>query len=250
MVSLSLMACGGGGGHSVDAPPPVDASPDAYMPTGGNAMSHTLFVNTEGVTLTMGADDATANKSSLLANATPVTLKPWHMGDAARATKIAAVIAQFKSTLAPYGVAIVDARPAAGPYDMLIVTDDNSAALGSAFSGIGSITPTSCNMTRSVISLTFPTIFAGSTDAQFQNIVVNLGIAMFGLSAGIPISKLRGDCMCLAASPDCNSPGGQACTIGTAGTTIDTGNSGAGTCGVTDATMDEGARFLAAFGPH
>lgn len=31
---------------------------------------------------------------------------------------------------------------------------------------------------------------------------------------------------------------------------IDTGNAGAGTCGDTDTTMDEGAKFLAAFGPH
>ena len=110
---------------------------------------------------------------------------------------------------------------------MLVVTDDNPAVLGSGFAGTSSVTPTACNMTRSVVSLAFPTVFAGSTDAQFQHIVVNLGIASFGLAAGIPLSKLRGDCMCLAAAPDCNLPGSQACTIGSAGTTIDTSNSGA-----------------------
>jgi hypothetical protein len=69
-------------------------------------------------------------------------------------------------------------------------------------------------------------------------------IAAIGIAAGIPTSKVKNDCMCLADAA-CGVATAQ-CTIGGAATPIGSPSG----CPTTDTSMDEGAKFLAAFGPR
>src|SRR5207247_781962 len=104
--------------------------------------------------------------------------------------------------------------------------------------------PSTCNGTASVVSILFGPTFSGLTTAQQKDTMATYSIAQFGIEAAIPFSKKPQDCMCYADQA-CVTPTA-ACTIGGAGTTIDT----ILTCNVSGTTMNEGALFLAAFGPH
>ncbi len=258
---MMAAACGGGG----DNPKHVDAAvkaidarlvdaPMADAPGGPAdagrtiplAKSHTMFLQTEGVTVTPGSDDATTNKSSIPSAA--ATLQPWLVGDVDRATKIAQQAALIAGILAPYNISVVTTRPAAGPYDMIVITDDTAVKLG-LNAGIGAITDTGCDMNASDVGFVFPKLLGGAPFTNVLDYDALEAISMFGLQNGIPITTGPSDCMCLA-DQHCGMDLTQACTIGGAHTPIDKANGGAGTCGVADATMDEASVFLAAFGPH
>src|SRR5216110_1848618 len=91
----TLAACGHGKGGGpvdaheggergvvlIDAPEIRDAVSTIDAPPGaGNARSHVIFVNTEGVTVTMGNDDATTNTSTIPTMAS-VTLTAFRAAD-------------------------------------------------------------------------------------------------------------------------------------------------------------------------
>jgi hypothetical protein len=156
-------------------------------------------------------------------------------------------MAQFTSTLAPYGVTIVNARPAAGPYDMLVITDDVGTVIGLPATS-PSITPVTCNTVASLMTFSFPSVLTTQTDEKTRDFIVNGGIAMFANANGVPLSRTPNDCMCYAAA-GCNAVT-VACTIGGPGTAIDASTGGVTGCGDTDTTMDENAKFVAAFGSH
>jgi hypothetical protein len=249
LMVATLAACGSSNNATVDAPVTHDGTVALDAPkTTGNAKSHTLYLNTEGVSVTAGADDATMNKSSIIG--APATLMPFLVGAAGRDTRLAEIATQIETTLAPYGVTVVTTRPATGPYDMVVVTDDTGAKLTPSLASAGSITPTTCNSAASVVSFIFPVAFTGTSPAQVRNLVANQAIAIFANNAGVPISTTTGDCMCYVAS-SCVAPSENAiCTIGGATTAVDQSNSGIEACGDTSPTMDEAAKFLAAFGNH
>ena len=245
-----LLGCGGGGGSGApDAAVHIDAamidsrSPDAPIdasPSKGPALSRTLYVNTEGVMLVSGNDDATLNKIGAI---TSHLAAPWLANDAQRATKIAAVVSQIQTTLAAYNVSVVATRPAAAPYDMVVMTDTPAAMFGLP-AGLGGLLSPTCNATPSVISLLFGSSYASLTDVQLKNLFANYAIVGFGVAAGIPMSTKDRDCMCY--SDDTCHPTVGPCTIGGAATSMVTPDQ----CGSDATVMDEAALFLAAWGPH
>ena len=232
-----LVACGGDDVATVPiADGGIISDPDGGADAaigGGSALSHTLFVNAEGVSVTSGADDATANTSSVVGNG--ATLAKFLATDAQRATKIADIKTQLDGILSPYHVTVTLTRPAAGPYDMIVLTDDSSAKIGLA-AGTAAVVSTTCNTADSVVGFSF-----GGTD---RNLVARDTIAMLGITAAIPTSNKAGDCMCLADSA-CATLAAP-CTIGHAGTAV----SATASCPASGATMDENALFLASFGAH
>jgi hypothetical protein len=197
-------------------------------------MTHLVYLNSEGVTIGAGSDDATQNLTPITSGA--VTLVPYLQADAQRTVKIADIVAQLDAILGPYGVYLTTTRPASGPYDMIVLTDDGSAKVSAGNNGISSMTSLTCNATPSVIGFQF---------GGFQrDYVVRDVIAMLGIIGGIPHSNKANDCMCFVDAV-CNTVTAP-CTIGGASTPI---GSTPG-CGTDTGTMDEAARFLATFGPR
>jgi hypothetical protein len=181
------------------------------------------------------ADDATTNTSTtpMVASA---TLAKYLAADASRDLAIAGIKQQLDGILSPYNITVTLTRPAAGPYDMVVLTDDAPTKLGLA-QGTVAVVPTSCNTVASELGFVFGT---GATRDQ----VVQLTIALFGITGGVPASSKTGDCMCLDST--CGAVTAP-CTIGKANTPITTQPS----CAVGgETTMDENAKFVAAYGAH
>jgi hypothetical protein len=226
-----LAACGDDGS---DTPPidaaPADAPPDALP----KALSQTLYLAFEGGAIMPGNDDATGNTSTLATMS--ATLAPYLQNDPQRATKLAAIGSQLMTILGRYNINIVTARPAMGPYDMIVFTSDAPAKIGATGTG-SALIPATCNMKESVIGFSF----GRGAEIPRDSLVRNT-IAMFGLTGGIPLSSNPNDCMCLGVLACANLPA--PCTIGGPGTTVTTGP---GSCGFTG-TFDEAALFLARYG--
>lgn len=231
-----LLGCGGDSSNAPDAMS-ADAALDAPLPT-GNALTHTLYINTEGVTLSPGMDDATMDKSTV--TDAPVTVKPWLAGETDRATRIADFVAEVRAEVADYNVSVVDARPTTGSYHMLVVTDSTSQEAGLA--ATGGILPVNCQRRSAVVSMLFGAYYKQYAAITVRNLLATYAVAMFGQLSGIPFSKKPEDCMCYPG-PQCTNSHG-ACTVGGAGTPIADNDCHGGV------TMDERALFLAAFGPH
>lgn len=104
---------------AVDAGPEVardavfDTTIDAPHVFTGSAMSHVVYLATEGAAITTAAaDDATLNQSSVARNA--ATLKPFLMDDATRQNKIDSIVAEARMILSPYDIRVVTTRPTSG----------------------------------------------------------------------------------------------------------------------------------------
>jgi len=234
-VLVVVAACGDDGGSAADAPhpdPAIDAAIDAPPPT---ALTHTLFLATEGVAVTPGADDATANTTSLVPQA--VTIGAYLVGASDRDTQIATLASDLAAVVAPYDITVTTTRPAAGPYTMVIATDDPSTGVVGT-GGVTFITPQTCtpaDESASEIGIVFG--FAGRTGFDVEHDA----IAMFGSLQQIPGTAKPGDCMCW----NCGLFDAT-CTIGGAATPTAPGGPN---CGGAQ-TIDEQAAFLATFGPH
>lgn len=238
-LAVVLLGCSGGGTESADAAGPADAAPiDSQVR--GPALTHTLFVNTEGVTVLPGANDAANNRTVIVSQ--PIALRPILSDDPQRQAKIDDILAQLRTILSPYDISVVAARPAAGNYHMVVLTDDNSQLLGLA-PDLAASTPSPCNTQPSVISFEFG--YSGFTDQLKRDFAVRNAIAMFADEAAVPISTKHGDCMCFS-NDECFV--GSPCTIGGPGTMIDTTGGCSG--GAVGTTMNEGSLFLEVFGPH
>ena len=222
--------------------PGTDAAIDGPPGTvTGTALSHTLYINAEGVTLVPGSDDATMNKMSTISSSHAAV--KWLANDAQRTTKIANLVTQVQATLAPYNVSIVSTRPAAGPYDMLVITDSTAQSFGLG-AGAGGLLSLSCNTIPSAVAMLFGPSYSSFTDVQLRNTFASYAIAGFAIQAGLPQSKKDQDCMCYTDN-SCGTLTG-ACTIGGANTPVWTPDP----CGFSGSTMDEAAQFLGAWGPH
>ncbi|HET9987914.1 MAG TPA: hypothetical protein VFQ65_05325, partial [Kofleriaceae bacterium] len=187
-----------------------------------------------GLDVIVGPDDATANASSIATRA--ATLTSYLAADPQRGSKISGLVSEIAAKVAPFGVEIVTARPAAGPYHIVVITDDSNTAIDA--SGDPAVLSTTllenpCNQVPSAISYVF--------GASNHNEVVEATIDMFANLNGVPESIGPHDCMCRVGL-SCVSD--VACTIGGPNTPVAT----LGNCGVTG-TMDENAMFLKVFGP-
>ena len=240
----ALFACGGSKGstpdaaRAADAPPTVDATPlppDASLTDAMPSAVHTYYLNFEGQALTAGNDDPTTNTSSILIN--PFTAPPYLMNDAQRTTKIAAIVSEVQTILAPYDLAVTTTRPASGTYDMLVAGGLPQDAGLSA--GVNSITPFDCMASQAHVVLLFD---VGGVDQHFaaQQIV-----AMLGIAQAIPQSTQKLDCMCYASPSGCGQLTA-ACTIAGANTPVYSAQA----CNQSQTTMDENAEWLQVFGPH
>ncbi|MFT3913501.1 MAG: hypothetical protein QM704_05195 [Anaeromyxobacteraceae bacterium] len=193
--------------------------------------AHVLFLQAEGQVLTPGLDDPSTGTSQLVSGTT--TLPAYRAGDAARAAKLQAIVDEVKAVLAPYDVLVTTARPASGGFDLVVLGGASTQAGLPA--GVLGAAPVDCSGARPHhVGLVF--------DAATGHDAARQVVGALGLGHAVPASTDAGDCMCVADAK-CTALS-QACTIGGPGTTVDV-NSG---CGLT--TVDEGGRFLAAFGAH
>lgn len=248
---LLLGACGDDGGHGTK---PIDAAAQSDTPNEIDApapvqiavaKAHTLYLNTDGVTLHPGSDDATADRTPLVAG--DVVLTPWLGDQADRATQIAAVVAEISAKVAPYDITVVTTRPQNRAYHEIVVTDDPASKVNSAYTTVWALTSTACNSVPSAVGLIFPGTF--STVASERAIYVeNFAVGYFAFLNGIPATTRSGDCMCLLQD-NCTTQV-TSCSIGGPNTPVDTSQNGAATCGWSSATIWEAGAFTTAFGAH
>ncbi|MGE0869526.1 MAG: hypothetical protein AB7P03_13245 [Kofleriaceae bacterium] len=222
-ILLLLGACSSSG---VAPDPGVDAATNPPP-----AVTRTLYINAEGVTLNAGTDDAATNTSSIMTATT--TVSPYLMGDPQRTAKIDAIVSETQTILAPYDIEITSTRPTTGMYEMIVLTDDLGEDVG--LQGVISIIPSGCAPRLSTIGLIFG-------EPISEHAVVREIIQRFGSTGTIPSTSAPNDCMCDASSCDWNlsSP----CTIGGANTPV----SELEQC-TQDQTIDVHAQFLAIYGP-
>lgn len=197
-------ACGDDGGTDATfdaAPIPIDAEViTACTSTGGPGGTHKLFLNFESQELTAGPNDATQNITSNVTET--VTSPPYFDGAATRDGLIALVTGDVTSLLAPFDIEVVTARPAAGPYTMMVL-GGSAADLG--FSGnFGSLATATCDQnTENQVHVL--------TDLERADAVQNI-IAAYGLGEGFGASKTPGACMCWN-NPACDPRPPGTCTL-------------------------------------
>jgi len=209
LVLCLLAACGSDGrglAHTGDASidTAVFASP---------AKSHMLFVVTTGITLQpASAPDATHDATPLVD--APTQLLPWRP-----ATPSKVVVDAIEHVLDPYGVAVVDVRPDAGPYDMIVLTDSEP---GTTRAVVG----TGCNAAESDVAVVYD---------HTPEIAAAQALALFAYLNGVPLSATAGDCLHLGGTTPCALA---------AQTMVDPAHA----CADPNATMDERTELQAAFG--
>ena len=227
----------------------VDGKPSDAPHVFPLAKNHTLFLQLDGVTVTPGSgpdsvsEDAVANTTMLVT--APATLGPWLAGDVDRATKIGSLLDQIQVVIAPYNITLVTTRPASGPYEMVVVTDDPATNLNPSDLHYAALSASSCGRQTSGIGFVFPTALSDSGTLR-TDLIQMQAIAMMGLANGVPQSAVGGDCMCATDDSTCSDSLNSLCSIGGPHTQL----SHFTTCEDFDATMDEAAVFLAVFGPH
>ena len=212
---------------------PSATPPDAHAPRA------TVYLNFDGVMLTPGSDLASANTSAIVT--TPTTLPRYLDGASDRQSRVDAITAAVEARLAPYDVEVVTARPSAHGYTMIVVTGDSTAVAGA--SGISALAAIGCTA-PDLHGIGFLFQSSASADTYGPDFKGNLSLAILGFEYLVPPTSTPKDCMCWAASAcgDNETP----CTVGPAGTAVDTAHA----CAGAPATIDEGALFTAALGTH
>jgi hypothetical protein len=212
-----------------DAPttcPPFSATP---LPEGRN----TLFINTEGVTLTKGAcDDSRTNCTSVIADSEAV-IPPFQFSlPATRDTAISMIVDHVQRSLAPYSIDVVTTRPSSGDYWMLVMGGNGVTVTGFSVYGVS---PGVCDaVNRNRIGLVFD---VGARDPRFY---ANLLLSNFGALLGLAATMQSGDCMC-RSSASCDPDDVQLCTYG-----VDVSTDPTHACG--RQTQDEPELLTAALG--
>ena len=232
IVTTAFIAGGCGDGGDAGGADAAIQQPDATV-----APPHVVYLVFDGLTVTNGlVDDPQGNVSGVLS--APFTAPPFMDGVSNRDAQLALVADGARTVLAPYNIEVVTERPASGEYDMIVVGGDPVDAGFSA--GIIGNTPFGCSeafRSDKNVSFIFEN-YAPLTKRYASNVVTHIGMVN-----GVPITKRNGDCMC-GASFDCELLD-QLCTMGAAGTPVDTA---VWTCdSITE--VDVGASFLDVFGP-
>jgi len=210
VVAAALLA-GCSDGHHVGT---FDAVPDAdllHCPAPADPTApgmHTVFLNFDGVTLTKGnCDDAPTNCTALVTN-DPTVVPPFLDANPDRTDDIPAIVNLVKTAVAPYSIEIVTTRPAAAPYDMIVI--GGAPALIGAGNGTLGVAPGTCTPTHHSLSLDFDHGY--SAPYLYANDI----LSDIGIFAGLGLSSDPGDCMCRAAM-GCQVSNAQVCTYSRAG---------------------------------
>jgi len=193
----------------------VEARREPIAPTGCPAPRDpkapgrfTVFVNTEGVTLTRGnVDDARIDQSMILKTPS-LTITPMLEGVATRTSLIADVIDRARRLLAPYSIDIVTRRPDRGDYMMVVIGGGDLSQFGGKPGS--TTTPFQCKPIPRGIDVMWASPEAPAI--WYANFIASDVATMFGLTA----TTTKGDCMCRFG--DACDPGSWAavttCTFG------------------------------------
>lgn len=193
LVCAGLMAaCGGDDSAS--------GSHDAAADGAQGPPVKVVYLNFDGVMLTPGVDDSSANTTSLIT--APVTFQPFFPAVPNRQQFLDSIKSKADAILAPYNVELVTTRPTSGTY-MMEVFSGKSEENGDPPNRYGNVvsdcTPESpsqkietnfeTNDTRGLPADKRATYYA------FQ------AVSQVGIAYGVPIVKGPvGDCMCWADS--------------------------------------------------
>jgi hypothetical protein len=183
-----------------DAPPVADASLAAdagyCQGPGGNGSMYRLYLNFEGATLQPspnGQDDATMNITHRVTAQRVVP--PFIAANPNRATIIAGIVAQVKSTLAFWDIDVVTTRPLAGDYAMVVFGGDSQSIIGQANQTTSFTFDCGADNQRD-LALVY--------DAAFTSLnavgVANITLRIVGTNVGMETVTTQGDCMCSPAA--------------------------------------------------
>jgi len=189
---------------------------------------------------TAGADNAAMNMSSILTAAK--TVPPYLDNVATRDTTIAQVVSETQARFAPFDVAVVTDRPTSGDYFMIVFTGEPGPILGAGTNGTSAITTESCPTGPNPNGIAFQFQSGTSADAYVPVQRGNLSIPAVALAQLVPPTSMTNDCTCWAAT-GCGFPT-TPCTIGGAGTPVDTAHA----CPGAPATEDEMSVLTGIFG--
>lgn len=129
-----------------------------------------VYLHRDGLHLTGGRDDPAAGRSLIVAGAGgDVTIPAFTGGDRAWRRVVACVQTHF----APFAIDIVDERPAAGPYSMIVVGGKPGLlGLGRSVSGIA---PSDAGVLRRAVGFAFSAMLGDEPDAVCQTIAHEAG---------------------------------------------------------------------------
>lgn len=224
---------GGGGGGNPDAA--IQVQPDA-APACANGRR--VYLNFDGVTLTdAGNSDSTTNTARWLTNAS-AAVPPWRQGGANRAAQILAVVDGVKQRLSTTPIEVVTARPASGPYVMIVLggaNQNDGGTVGTPYSFATSYHDCG-DATKNDVG------WISNMPGQPESFVADLVVGAIGWSVGLDGTTDPADCMCGWAN-GCSSAAG-ACTLSASiGTSITNGETACQNGG----TQNEVAAFTTGF---
>jgi hypothetical protein len=211
-----------------------DASMQQSIDAAPTCSSRVVYLNFEGQTLQdAGASDATLNRASWL-NKNSGTATPFLQGNGNRAQIITDITAGVRAALSQFPVTVVTARPAAGPY-VMVVYGGNAQDVGSNYGF--AVNELDCNESeKSDVAW-----ISDNYTTTLRHVNTTIGAIGFGL--GLTATNDVTDCMCGWAN-GCIKDHSQACTLST---NIARDNNAQQTCQGVGATQNEVAAFTAAF---
>lgn len=165
------------------------------------ANGRVVYLNFEGATLTQAsASDATTNTASWIGVAT-ATVPRYRSGDNNRMGEISNIVGDAEVLLAGTPIKIVTARPASGPYVMIV--------FGGAKADVGTVYTYATN--EHDCGDTVKNDIGWISDAPPVGYVPDLVIGTIGWGLGMNGTTAPQDCMCAWAST-C-TPAGNTCTL-------------------------------------
>ena len=223
------------GNVTTDAPASNDSSMQSQIDAAPTCSSNrVVYLNFDGQTLTdAAASDATLNRASWLNKATG-TATPFQQGNANRAQIIADITQGVRDALSQFPVTVVTARPAAGPY-VMIVYGGNATDVGSNFGF--AVNELDCNESeKSDVAW-----ISNNYTTTLRHVNTTIGAIGFGL--GLTATNDVNDCMCGWAN-GCQKDHTKPCVLNT---NIARDPGATQLCQGAGATQNEVAAFTTAF---
>jgi hypothetical protein len=224
-INGGIDASGGGGGG--DGGTQTDAAAVCFN-------GRVVYLNFDGVTLTdAAASDATQNRASWM-TIPAGTAPPYKSGVQNRLQLIQDVTDGVRSQLASFPITVVTARPATGPY-VMIVLGGVASQVGSRFGG--AVDELDCNDVQN------SDVAWISDNVSPTQRVVNFAIGAIGFGLGLTATTTQNDCMC-GWDNGCQQNSTVPCTLST---DIPRDPTARQLCSGAGPTQDEVATFRAAF---